>query len=276
MIFDLPLHVEILGPDPDTGVDSIVLLHGYGGSSFSWRYWAPFLAKRAHVVLVDMKGFGSAPKPDDGQYGPRHQAELIYRLILQADLQRVTLIGHSLGGGVALDTALRLLDSEPGRLKRLILVASAAYKQRMPLFVALAKYRRLASTALRILGTQFVIRHVLKSIVFDPSEVSDNQVLGYAKPLSSPEAHRALIDTALAIVPPDLEKLTARFEELDVPTLVLWGRQDRVVPLWVGERLADKLPDAKLQVLENCGHMPAEELPKESWEALQAFLDQRS
>jgi len=169
-----------------------------------------------------------------------------------------------------------LLDSEPGRLKRLILVASAAYKQRMPLFVALAKYRRLASTALRILGTQFVIRHVLKSIVFDPSEVSDNQVLGYAKPLSSPEAHRALIDTALAIVPPDLEKLTARFEELDVPTLVLWGRQDRVVPLWVGERLADKLPDAKLQVLENCGHMPAEELPKESWEALQAFLDQRS
>ncbi len=276
MIFDLPLHVEILGPDPDTGVDSIVLLHGYGGSSFSWRYWAPFLAKRAHVVLVDMKGFGSAPKPDDGQYGPRHQAELIYRLILQADLQRVTLIGHSLGGGVALDTALRLLDSEPGRLKRLILVASAAYKQRMPLFVALAKYRRLASTALRILGTQFVIRHVLKSIVFDPSEVSDDQVLGYAKPLSSPEAHRALIDTALAIIPPDLEKLTARFEELDVPTLVLWGRQDRVVPLWVGERLADKLPDAKLQVLENCGHMPAEELPKESWEALQTFLDQRS
>ena len=276
MPFDLPLHVEILGPDPDPGVDSIVLLHGYGGSSFSWRYWAPFLAKRAHVVLVDMKGFGSAPKPDDGQYGPRHQAELIYRLILQADLQRVTLIGHSLGGGVALDTALRLLDSEPGRLKRLILVASAAYKQRMPLFVALAKYRRLASTALRILGTQFVIRHVLKSIVFDPSEVSDDQVLGYAKPLSSPEAHRALIDTALAIVPPDLEKLTARFEELDVPTLVLWGRQDHVVPLWVGERLADKLPDAKLQVLENCGHMPAEELPKESWEALQAFLDQRS
>jgi len=276
MTFDLPLHVEMLGPDPDPGVDSIILLHGYGGSSFSWRYWAPFLAKRAHVVLVDMKGFGSAPKPDDGQYGPRHQAELIYRLILQANLQRVTLIGHSLGGGVALGAALRLLDSEPGRLKRLILVASAAYKQRMPLFVALAKYRRLASMALRILGTQFVIRHVLKSIVFDPSEVSDDQVLGYAKPLSSPEAHRALIDTALAIVPPDLEKLTARFEELDVPTLVLWGRQDRVVPLWVGERLADKLPDAKMQVLENCGHMPAEELPKESWEALQTFLDQRS
>ncbi|MEE3136376.1 MAG: alpha/beta hydrolase, partial [Gemmatimonadota bacterium] len=170
----------------------------------------------------------------------------------------------------------RLLDSEPGRLKRLILVASAAYKQRVPPFVALAKYRCLASTALRILGTRFVIRHVLKSIVFDASAVSDDQVLGYAEPLSSLEAHRALIDTALAIVPPDLGKMTARFEELDVPTLVLWGRQDRVVPLWVGERLADQLPDASLEVLENCGHMPAEELPEESWEVLRRFLDHRS
>ena len=276
MTFGLPLHVETLGPDPDSGVDSIVLVHGYGGSSFSWRYWTPLLAKRAHVVLVDMKGFGSAPKPDDGQYGPGHQAELIFRLILQADLQRVTLIGHSLGGGVALGVALRLLDSEPGRLKHLILVASAAYKQRVPPFVALAKYRCLASTALRILGTRFVIRHVLKSIVFDASAVSDDQVLGYAEPLSSLEAHRALIDTALAIVPPDLGKMTARFEELDVPTLVLWGRQDRVVPLWVGERLADQLPDASLEVLENCGHMPAEELPEESWEVLRRFLDHRS
>tara|TARA_B100000809_G_scaffold193528_1_gene192494 strand:- start:580 stop:1410 length:831 start_codon:yes stop_codon:yes gene_type:complete len=276
MTFDLPLHVETLGPDPDSGVDSIVLVHGYGGSSFSWRYWTPLLAKRAHVVLVDMKGFGSAPKPDDGQYGPGHQAELIYRLILQADLQRVTLIGHSLGGGVALGVALKLLDSDPGRLKRLILVASAAYKQQLPPFVALAKYRRLVSTVLRILGTRFVIRHVLKSIVFDASAVSDDQVLGYAEPLSSLEAHRALIDTALAIVPPDLGKMTARFEELDVPTLVLWGRQDRVVPLWVGERLADQLPDASLEVLENCGHMPAEELPEESWEVLRRFLDHRS
>ncbi|MDE0730912.1 MAG: alpha/beta hydrolase, partial [Longimicrobiales bacterium] len=71
-------------------------------------------------------------------------------------------------------------------------------------------------------------------------------------------------------------KMTARFEELDVPTLVLWGRQDRVVPLWVGERLADQLPDANLEVLENCGHMPAEELPEESWEVLRKFLDHRS
>ena len=276
MTFDLPLHVETLGLDPEPGIDTILLVHGYGGSSFSWRYWVPRLTARAHVVLVDMKGFGSAPKPDDGQYGPKHQSELIYRLILQADFQRVTLIGHSLGGGVALGVALSLLDCEPGRLKQLVLVASAAYKQRTPPFVSFARHRRLATAVLRMLGAHFVIRHVLKSIVFDQSTVTDSQVTGYAEPFDSPEARRALIDTALAIVPPDLGKMTARFKELDVPTLVLWGRHDRVVPLWVGERLANELPDARIEILESCGHMPAEELPEESWEVLQRFLDDGS
>lgn len=274
MTLDLPLHVETMGLDPISGVDSIILIHGYGGSSFSWRHWGPLLAKRAHVVLVDMKGFGLSPKPDDGRYGPEHQAELIYRLIFRADLKQVTLIGHSLGGGVALGVALKVLDSEPERLQRLVLLASAAYQQQMPPFVKLAKHRRLASLTLRILGSQFLIRYVLKSIVFNPASVSDDQILGYAKPLSSHEAQRVLIDTALAIVPPDLGMMTARFKEIAVPTLILWGRSDLVVPLWVGERLVEELPNARLEVLENCGHMPAEELPEQSWELLQDFLDQ--
>jgi len=274
MSFGIPLHVETMGLNPASGVDSIVLIHGYGGSGFSWRYWGPLLAKRAHVVLVDMKGFGSSPKPKDGKYGPGHQAELIYRLILRSDLKQVTLVGHSLGGAVALGVALKMLDSQPEQLKRLILLASAAYKQRMPLFVKLAKHRRLASLALHVLGSRFLIRYVLKSIVFDPATVSDDQVLGYAKPLSSREAHRVLIDTALAIVPPNLDTMTTRFKEIDVPTLILWGRSDLVVPLWVGERLAEELPDAQLKVLENCGHLPAEELPEQSWLLLQDFLDQ--
>ncbi len=74
-------------------------------------------------------------------------------------------------------------------------------------------------------------------------------------------------------MPDDLDALNARFPELDVPTLLLWGRHDRVVPLWVGERLASDLPRAELQIFERCGHMPPEELPEETLEAVKAFLD---
>lgn len=275
MAFNLPLHVEAQGLPPGEGVDTFVLLHGYGGSSFSWRTWAPTLARLGHVVLVDMKGFGSAPKPDDGTYAPGDHAELVHRLILQRDLRRITLVGHSLGGGVALLTALRLLDDGTDRLHRMVLVAGAAYPQKLPPFVALAKRGRLAAGLMRLLGARRVVRFVLRTIVHRPEDVTRSQIEGYADPLSTPEARAALITTALQIQPPDLKATARRYAEIDVPTLLLWGRQDRVVPLSVGEALSRALPQARLVVLDACGHLPAEELPLESARILEAFLTGR-
>jgi pimeloyl-ACP methyl ester carboxylesterase len=275
-LLPLPLHVETLGLQPGPDVDTVLLIHGFGGSAFSWRYWAPRLAARAHVVLVDLKGSGSAPTPDDGQYAPADQAELIHELVRQRDLYRVTLVGHSLGGGIALITALRLMGAAEQRLHRLVVVAGAAYKQRLPAFAGFAKRARLSTMLFRLLGARFVIRRVLKWIVYDPSAIRESQVEGYSHPLRSRGTLRALTDSALSIIPPDIDELAARYPELDVPTLLLWGRHDQVVPLWVGERLAEEIPGARLEVLEACGHMPAEELPDESWDVLEGFLDEAS
>jgi pimeloyl-ACP methyl ester carboxylesterase len=271
---DPPLHVQTLGLEPAPDVDTVLMVHGYGASAFSWRYWAPRLAERAHVILVDLKGSGSAPKPDDGMYRPEDQAESLHRLILQRDLRQLTIVGHSLGGGIALLLALRLQDEDEGRLARLVIVAGAAYEQRLPPFVALARYRWIGIALFRLLGAWLVIRKVLRSIVYDPAGVTDVQVEGYAAPLDDAGALRALIDSALNLVPAQIDALNARFPELDVPTLILWGRHDRVVPLWVGERLLGALPDASLHVFEKCGHMPAEEVHEESFARLTSFLDE--
>ncbi len=273
MGFDLPLHVETAGRPADPGTDVFVLLHGFGASSFTWRYWAGELARRGHVVLVDMKGFGAAPKPDDGRYSPRDLADLIHRLIVQRGLTRVTLVGHSLGGGVSLLTAIRLLEEGEGRLHRMILVAGAAYRQKLPPFVALARRPRLSGFLLKLLGPRRVIRFVLRTIVFDKTAVTRGQIEGYADPLREAAGRHALLWAGSQIVPNDLDALNARFPELDVPTLLLWGRHDRVVPLWVGERLAADLPQAELEIFERCGHMPPEELPEETLKAVTGFLD---
>ena len=270
----LPLHSETLGLEPAPDVDTVLMIHGYGASAFSWRYWAPRLAERATVVLVDLKGSGAAPKPDDGRYRPEDQAELLHRLVLQRDLRRLTVVGHSLGGGIALLLALRLQDDEEARLARLVLVASAAYEQRLPPFIGLARYRWIGIALFRLLGARFVIRKVLRSIVYDAHAVARNQVEGYAAPLNDTEARRALIDSALNLVPERIDALNARFSDLVVPALILWGRHDRVVPLWVGERLLEALPNATLHVFEKCGHMPAEEIPEESFVRLATFLDE--
>ena len=270
---DLPLHVESLGRAPGPGVETFLLIHGYGASTFTWRQWAPRLAARGHVLLVDMKGFGSAPKPDDGRYAPEHQAELVLRLVAERDLHRLTLVGHSLGGGVALLAALGLRERAPSRLDRLVVVSGAAYEQRLPPFVKLAGHPRASSFLFRLLGPKLVVRAVLQSIVYDRSLVDDDQVRGYAAPLGANDAVRALIDSARQIRPERLEQLTARYPELRVPTLLMWGRHDRVVPLWVGQRLARELPNARLHVLDACGHLPPEELPDVSWGLLESFLD---
>jgi pimeloyl-ACP methyl ester carboxylesterase len=269
----IPLSVRPLGPDPGPGVDVFVLLHGYGASSFSWRYWAPALAARGHVLLVDLKGFGDAPRPDDGRYSVADQARLVHDLLVRRGLESVTLVGHSMGGAVALVTALRLADEGSSRLVRLALVSGAAYRQRFPPFMSLARYSRFSRAALTIIGPRLLAGLVLRTIVYEPASVTREQIQGYAAGLSERAVQRVLIDTALQLLPDDLDALTARDREIDVPTLLLWGRQDRVVPLQVGLRLARELPRARMEIIERCGHLPAEERPDESRRVLSDWLD---
>ena len=264
--YTLPLHVEEYGD----GHQQIMLLHGFGATSYTWRSWIGGLAKEHRVWAVELKGHGSAPAPRDDLYSIHDHADLVHRLILQRDLRQLTLVGHSMGGGVALLVALRLLGEE--RLARLVLVSSAAYPQRLPPFIALAGQGRLAEWALRIFPKRLLIRWVLSSIVFDRERVTDTQVEAYAEPLFSPAHRRALIKTAARIIPPDLEDITRRIPEIDLPTLLLWGRHDWVVPLDVADRLLAALPSAQLEVMEECGHVPPEELPKESLEIVLKFL----
>jgi len=272
----LPLHVqEVLtdesGPAPQGEV--FLLVHGYGGSSYTWHRWLPALARRGRVLQVDLKGFGGAPKPDDGLYTPADLAELLLELILEQDLRRVTMVGHSLGGGLSLLTALRLLDSGEDRLVRLVLVAAPAYRQKLPPLVPLSRTPRLSQTLARVVGIERIVAYVLRTIVFDTSTITREQLRAYCAGLESEGGLRAAMDVGRTILPDDLDTIARRYPEIDIPTLLLWGDHDRVIPLRIAHRLAEDLPQAHLSVIEECGHIPPEERPDEAYAALAAFLD---
>lgn len=266
----LPLHVTEHGEGEAT--ETFVLVHGYAGSSFTWRSWVPELSRRGRVLTVDLKGFGDAPKPDDGRYAPGDLADLVVALFRELGLRRVTLVGHSLGGGISLLVALRLKDAREERIGRLVLIASPAYRQRLPPLVPLSKAPRLGRLLIRAVGARRAVRLVLRQIVFDASTVSDEQVEAYARPLETPEGVRSAMAVGRSIVPDDLDATASRYPELDLPTLLLWGDRDPVVPLRVGQRLSLDLPRARLVVIERCGHIPPEESPEASFLPLARFL----
>lgn len=264
----LPLHVETHG---DAG-EPILLVHGLGGNAYTWRHWVPELARSRRVVLVELKGFGAAPKPPDDRYSPMDQAELLYRAILQEDLRGLTLVGHSLGGAVVILTSLMLLDREPERLSRLVLIAGAGMPC-MPRHIGLARIPMLGRIWVRALPARSMVRYALKLAVYDRNTITASQVEAYAEPLTGKEARNALKKTVRQLLSLDMDAIIERYPELEVPTLLLWGEADRVVPLWVAEELERRLPDARLEVMEECGHIPPEEKPRESLEILMDFLE---
>jgi len=264
----LPLHVEEHG----SGGRPLVLVHGFGGNSYTWRYWVPRLGDSHRVLLVDLKGHGASPKPYDDRYSPFDQADLLARTIRARELEDVTLIGHSLGGGVVLATALRLLDSEPDRLRSLVLVSAATRPQEIPRYIGWARKPVLGHLFLRLVPPRTLMRWALRSIVHDPSTVSREQIEAYAEPILSWKDRRALLKGARQIVPEGADEVVARYPSIDRPTLLLWGRDDPVVPVELGRDLEKTLPDARLEILDGCGHLPQEEQPERSLEIVRRFL----
>jgi pimeloyl-ACP methyl ester carboxylesterase len=265
----LPIDVQRVG----TG-DPLVLLHGFGASRFTWRSWIPRFAQSRCLYLVDLRGHGVAQRGLELAYGPADMAGDVVELIERLDLRNITLVGHSMGGGVALMVALRLLDAGEGRrLIRLISVSGTAYRQPLPPVVTrLRNPSFILRLLLRLMPARPIVRKVLESIVYDPGIVTDEMVDGYTAPLRSWAGKRAAAAGAAQLIPDDADTLSARYPEIGVPALLLWGRHDPVVPLSIGERLAGALPRARLVVLDRCGHAPTEEMPEETLRVVEAFL----
>jgi pimeloyl-ACP methyl ester carboxylesterase len=264
----LPIHWEVHGEKGSP----ILLLHGFGTNAFTWARWIAELAREHRVFVVEMKGFGASPKPRDGRYGPHDQALLLHHLILQLDLRDLTLVGHSLGGAVVLLTILRLFEEDPGRVRGLVLIAAPVSPQPISPFIRLAGRPLIGPLLVHVLPARFLVRTALKWAYFDSAAVSEAHVEAYADPLRNRDGRYALCLSARQLVPDDFEGVPDRLRRLTIPTLLVWGEEDPIVPLSSGRRAEGILPNALLEVLPECGHAPQEERPQEALDLVLRFL----
>jgi pimeloyl-ACP methyl ester carboxylesterase len=119
------------------------------------------------------------------------------------------------------------------------------------------------------------VRAVLRLAYYDDDLISDEAIEAYAAPLRTPGGPYALRETAKQIVPADIDAICARYPTIGVPTLVIWGAHDEIVPLEYGERLRQAIPDSRLVVVEDAGHIPHEERPGPVRKAIEEFLAAR-
>jgi len=264
-------HLRIYYEDIGQG-EPLILLHGFGETHATWATLAPALARDHRVISVDLKGAGFSDKPDDGRYRIADQAEIIDALADALRLKGVTLIGHSLGGGVALMTALDWQERESPRLARLILIDSAGISDTPPHLISMLRWPLFGPLMLHLANPDVLVRQILTGNYADPRRVAPELVEAYARSMQAPGGRTALIMTARQVIPDNIAGLVARYRTLDVPTLVLWCRQDRVLPVTDAEKFRVALPRADVRLLDRCGHSPHEERPAETLRIIERFL----
>jgi len=263
----LQLHYETYGQG-----NPIIFLHGLGGTLYTWRHLVGPLTPHYRLILFDLKGAGESPKPYDDKYSMFDQAELIYRFILQNDLRHVTLVGHSFGGGVALLLALKLTQRDPARLSRLILIDTIAYPQKLPGVIRIARMPVLGWLGLHLIPDKTKVREMMETLYYDDSKINWGDVEAYAAPLASPGAKYAFQQTARQIIPDHIDEIISMYPQIRVPTLIIWGREDKIIPLENGARLHQAIKNSQLIVIERCGHDPPEEKAEKVIEIMQKFL----
>lgn len=237
-------------------------LHGFGASLETWRDILPFLIKKFKLYLVDLKGFGLSSKPADGAYSLQDQAAIVAAFITRHNLERVILAGHSYGGAVALFTYFALADQgEQGRLSSLVLLDSAGYPQRFPFFVSIPRTPLLNQLVLNLVPAKIQAAFTLRRLFYDKSKVTEERVDRYSQFMSSQASKQALIASAKQMLAANALAASGRIRGVKVPTLIIWGEDDPVIPVEHGYRLRSDIENSSLETLSACGHVPQEEKP---------------
>lgn len=248
------MHYQEFG---DATKPPMILIHGYTASVYVWKSVAPMLAANGfRVIAVDLVGFGWSEKPKWFEYSIQAQSRMISRFMNRLGIGRAIIVGNSYGGAVALNLTLDypemveklvlvdpVTNDEPKNHPVLKLVAIPGIGELLTPFVADSKIflrKRMHHTLARA-------NHHL---------ITEERMNAIRRPLRAKDGHHSLLATSRNWHAKRIEKDAHLINQ---PTLIIWGDQDKVVPIKCGYKLHAQLSNSRLVVLKDCGHVPPEE-----------------
>jgi len=248
-----------------TGTETIVFVHGLLTSSASWGKVLPAAGERGHAIAVDLPGFGYSDRPWPYDYTVGGQSAHLLRFLDVRGIDHAVLVGNSLGGAVALLTAA----ARPDRIRALVLVDAASPASRIPWTIRALRTPGIGELEMELYIKPFLEFGLRERLYANPKNVTPELVEREWRPVTVPGTRRS----ALAAIRSNVRGYEGLWQKFQVPTLVIWGLEDRLLPVADGHRLANSIPGAKLVVLSGAGHLPQEEQPEAFSRATAGFLD---
>lgn len=253
-VSEMQVHLRDEGPREDPL--PIVLLHGTSASLHTWDGWAAGLASQRRVIRMDLPGFGlTGPFRDRAaDYTVAHYVQFIDTLLTKLGVTRCILAGNSFGGQISIATAL----AHPERVEKLILIDSSGYPMApasIPIGFRLARIP-LLNKLMEITLPRSVVEATVRSVYGDPAKATPEIVDRYFELALRTGNRRALVER-LKLVP--LDAIADQIPKVNIPTLILWGRRDLLIPPVAAERFLRDIHGSRLVLFDDLGHVPQEE-----------------
>ncbi len=250
----------------------LVFLHGVLGSHHVWARLAAEMSETNYVVAPDLFGHGSSAKPM-ADYSLGGHAGVVRDLLDALGIREATLVGHSLGGGIAMEFTYLF----PERVHGLVLVASGGLGREVNMLLRMPTLPG-AELVLPLMASGFARRQgnkLAKTLKFMGVKGSTDVAEAWHgfEQLTDGESRRAFLATIRAVVGPDGQRVSAAelLPRLKVPTLLVWGDRDRMIPLVHAQEAVEHMPDARLVVFEKAGHFPHLDQPERFAELMRDF-----
>ena len=264
-IAGMTIHLRDEGLKSDK--EPIVLIHGTSASLHTWDGWVDELKAHRRVIRFDLPAFGLTGPDPTNNYTIEHYADVVVAVLDKLNVNKSVLAGNSLGGYIAWATAVMY----PNRVSKLILVDASGYpfeSESVPLAFTLSKNALTNGILTNVLPKSLVEKSV-KNVYGNPALVTDELVERYYQ-LTLREGNRAALKERFKQTIPG--PLAKEIKTINVPTLLIWGRKDKLIPLEVGLKFKQEIATSELVVFDELGHVPHEEDPQATVLVVKQFL----
>jgi len=250
----------------------IVLIHGTASSLHTWDDWTKELSKNYRIIRMDLPAFGLTGANENGDYSIENYTKFLHKFLSKVNVDTFYLVGNSLGGNIAWDFAAEY----PKKVKKLVLIDASGLSTNKPQpWIFKMARTPVVNSLFLYLTPRMVIKDNMKQVYADDSKITDELITRYHEMALKIGNRQAFIDRAKMDFNFDDKANLEKLKSIKTETLLLWGENDVWIPLDNGKRMDRLLPNSKLVIIKNSGHVPMEENPTESFAVLKAFLEIR-